>query len=86
MNIRAGAIVITETGPHFPVPVGTEAIAPSIPDTQYKPGKSGEQKREQVPFPRFWKDPAECIEQYEQAVEEEEKNIEQPVDHNRRFW
>jgi len=31
-------IGITQLGTHLPVPIGTQAVSPSIPDAQYKPG------------------------------------------------
>lgn len=42
VNIRSTLIVVSQLFPHLPVPVGAQAIAPSIPDAENKPGKGGE--------------------------------------------
>lgn len=60
----------------LPVPVGTCTIAPSVPDTQYKPGACREQHGNQVQLSCFRKHPARDIEQGECSMEYKEKNIE----------
>jgi len=39
------------------VPIGAEAITPSVPDSKYKPGEGGQYKCKQMPFSGFAKDP-----------------------------
>jgi hypothetical protein len=43
MNIRIGAVMITQSFSYLPVPVCTKTITPPIPDTQYEPGKGRKQ-------------------------------------------
>ncbi len=62
MDIGIGAVGKTHRFPYLPVPVGTGAITPAKPDTQYKPGKCGEEKRDPVQFSGTRKDPAGQVE------------------------
>ena len=68
MNIGIGFVMITQFLSYGPMPVSAETITPSIPDPHNKPGKSGQQQSDEIPFPRFWKDPSENIEKGEEGV------------------
>lgn len=81
MNIGVGTVMITHRFPHLPVPVGTGAITPAIPDAQYEPGKSGQEHRGEMPFPGFGKDPSRDVEQRKSRVEEEKENIQKGIKH-----
>jgi hypothetical protein len=63
------------------MPVGTKTIPPAIPDTQYKPGKGGERKRNQVNFPRYSENPAYHIKKSNCGVKYKKENIEELVPH-----
>ena len=82
MNIRIGPVMITQCFPRFPVPVGAGTIAPAIPDTQYKPGKSSKQYSCQVQLSCFGKSPAHHIEQCKCRMKNKEEDIEELVPHN----
>jgi len=39
MNIRDGVIFVPQLLSYYPMPVGTKAIPPAIPNAQEKPGE-----------------------------------------------
>jgi hypothetical protein len=81
MNIGPGMIIITQFSPYTPVPVGTKAITPAIPDAQHKPGEGGEQHCYQMQLSCFGENPAHHIEYSKCRVKNKEENIEKPVPH-----
>ena len=81
MNIRIGPVMITQCFSRFPVPVGAGTIAPAIPDTQYKPGKSSKQYGYQMQLSCFGKGPAHYIEQCKRCMKNKEEDIEELVPH-----
>jgi len=81
MNVRIGPVMITQCFSRIPVPVGTGTIAPAIPDTQYKPGKSSKQYGYQMQLSCFRKSPAHYIEQCECCMKNKEEYIEELVPH-----
>lgn len=48
MTIRMRMVFITKFLPYSPMPVGTNAITPAIPDAQKKPGEGSEGKSYQI--------------------------------------
>lgn len=73
--------MISQCLSYLPVPVSTNTITPAKPDPEYEPGESREQHRDQMPFSCFGKGPAADIEQSEDAVKYEEKDIEKMIPH-----
>jgi hypothetical protein len=63
------------------MPVCTKAIAPSIPYTQHKPGKSGKQHSDQMPFSCSFKHPANDVEQCKGSMKNKEENIKEGIPH-----
>ncbi len=75
--VRIAGVVKTELPPHIPVPVGAEAITPTVPNTKAKPRQRREQERDEVPFSQLRKHPPECVEKRPAGMKNEEKIVEQ---------
>jgi hypothetical protein len=73
--------MVAQGFPHIPVPIGTKAITPAIPDAQYKPGTGGEQHGDQVKLSCLWKYPSYDIKKREDRMKDKEKNIEKRIPH-----
>ena len=81
MNIRGRLIMQTHFLPYIPMPIGTKAIAPSIPDANYEPGCCSKRKCKEVPSTGLFPCPAKTIKQHENRVKDKEKNIKKFVTH-----
>ena len=81
MNIRMGTVFIPQAFPYYPMPVGTKAITPSIPNAQEKPGEGGERKSNQMQFSCLRKNPADNIKQRKYCMKNKEENIKETVPH-----
>lgn len=81
MNVGTLLVMKAQVFPYFPVPVGTKTITPAKPDTEHKPGKSGQQKRDQIPPPRLAKQPAGDIKKCKNGMKNKKENIQQCVPH-----
>lgn len=81
MNIRMGKVFIPQPFPYYPMPVGTKAITPTIPNAQEKPGESSEGKSNQMKLSCLWKNPADNIKQRKYCMKNKEENIEETVPH-----
>ena len=74
--------MVAQRFPHLPVPVGAETISPAIPDSYYKPGKSGKQHGDQMQLSCFWKNPSDDIKQSKYGMKDEEEDIQELVPHD----
>ena len=81
MDIGIRMIVVAQFFPYIPVPVCTNAISPTIPDAEYKPGEGSERKSDQMQFSGALKNPACHIKQGKQGMKYKEENIEKQVPH-----
>ena len=81
MNIRVGTVFIPQLFPYHPMPVGTKAIAPSIPNAKEKPGEGSEGKSNQMQFSCLWKNPANNIKQRKYCMKNKEENIKEAIPH-----
>jgi hypothetical protein len=61
------------------MPICTRAVAKSIPDSEEKPGKGGQQEKDQVGQPRFFPDPTKDIEQDYTCMKHKEKDIQKGI-------
>lgn len=88
MNIRVGVIFVTQSLPYHPMPVGTKAITPSIPNAEEEPGEGSKGNSNQMQLSRLLKNPAGYIKQCKYCMKNKEENIEDTVPHmqqNMRF-
>lgn len=82
VDVGIRTVMVAQRFPHIPMPVGAEAIAPTIPDTQHKPGARCEQHGDQVKLSCFGKYPAHDIENREGRMKDEEKGIKEGIPHD----
>jgi hypothetical protein len=61
------------------MPIGANAIPPSLPYTQYEPRCACQQEEDEVISPGFLPHPAQAIEGYDSRVKNHEKDIEQMI-------
>ena len=74
-------ILISQLFPHHPMPVGTKAITPSIPNAQYEPGEGSKGHRNQMQFSCLWKHPTHDIKQGKYCMKNKKENIKEAVPH-----
>ena len=67
--------MISKCPPYIPMPVCTKTIAPPIPNSHYKPGKSRNEKCDKIPPPCFFKNPSKCVEKNNRGMKYKEEII-----------
>ena len=61
IDIRMSRVIEAQLFANVPMPVCTNAITPAIPDTHTKPGESGQQYGQEMPFSGGREDPSQEI-------------------------
>ena len=74
-------VIITQLFSYFPMPVGTNTIAPAVPNAKHKPGEGSEGKCDQMNFSCLSKNPPHHIEYSKCCVKNKEENIQELVQH-----
>ncbi len=59
------------------MPIGADAVSPSVEKPHPEPGKCGKDEGEQVPWTQARMDPTQQVEEHPSAVKEQEKNVEE---------
>ena len=65
---------------YLPMPIGEKTISEAVKYSQRKPGKCGEQECDQVPLPRWSRDPAEHIEDDQRDVKKVEELVRKQIE------
>ena len=75
LDIGIGQAAMSQFMQNAVMPIGERAIADTVENTEDKPGSRGEQQGEEVEFTCFPPDPAQSVEQSEDCVKYQEKEI-----------
>ena len=67
--------MVTKCFAHPPMPISTDAVPDSLPESHHEPRKGGDSKANQVPSTSPFPRPAQAIEHDEQRVKDQKEDI-----------